>query len=124
MITNIAVVGVFVSDQNKALDFYTNKLGFEKRADEPIGGGQRWLEVAPPGAATRIVLSLATEEWGADRLGQFAGIVFEPDDIDATYEELAARGVAFSEPPTDQPWGGRQAQFQDQDGNTFVLVQR
>ena len=124
MITNIAVVGVFVSDQERALDFYVTKLGFEKRADDPMGDGQRWLEVAPPGATTRIVLSHATEEWGADRLGQFAGIVFEPDDIDATYEELAARGVEFTEPPADQPWGGRQALFKDQDGNTFVLVQR
>lgn len=124
MITNIAVTGVFVSDQEQALDFYVNKLGFETRADEPMGDGQRWLEVAPPGAATRIVLSLATEEWGADRVGQFAGIVFEPDDIDATYQELSARGVEFTEPPTDQPWGGKQAQFVDQDGNGFVIVKR
>ena len=124
MITNVAVVGVFVSDQDRALDFYVTKFGFEKRADEPMGDGQRWLEVAPPGATTRVVLSPATEEWGADRLGQFAGIVLEPDDIDATYEELSARGVEFTEPPTDQPWGGRQALFKDQDGNTFVLVQR
>jgi lactoylglutathione lyase len=124
MITNIAVVGVFVSDQDKALDFYVSKLGFEKRADEPMGDGQRWVEVAPPGAQTRIVLSRASEEWGAERVGQFAGIVFAPDDIDATYEELSARGVEFTEPPTNQPWGGRQALFKDQDGNTFVLVQR
>jgi catechol 2,3-dioxygenase-like lactoylglutathione lyase family enzyme len=124
MITTIAVVGVFVSDQEKALDFYTNKLGFEKRADEPMGDGQRWLEVAPPGAVTRIVLSHATAEWGTDRLGQSAGIVFEPDDIDATFQDLSARGVTFTEPPTDQPWGGRQARFVDQDGNGFVLVQR
>ena len=124
MITNIAVVCVFVSNQDKALDFYVNKLGFEQRADEPVGGGQHWLEVTPPGAATRIVLSLATEEWGVDRLGQFAGIVFEPDDIAATYRELSARGVKFTEPPTPQPWGGVQAQFKDQDGNMLVIVQR
>ena len=124
MITNIAVAGVFVSDQEKALEFYTTKLGFETCADEPMGPSERWIEFAPPGAATRIVLSLATEAWGADRLGQFANIVFEPDDIDATYAELSARGVAFTEPPTDQPWGGRQAQFVDQDGNGFVIVKR
>lgn len=124
MITNIAVAGVFVSDQDQALTFYTEKLGFELRADQPMGPGQRWLEVAPPGAATRIVLYPATEEMGADRLGQFANIVFEPDDIDATYRELSARGVEFTEAPNDQSWGGRQAQFKDQDGNVFVLVQR
>ena len=60
MITNIAVTGVFVSDEDTALDFYVNKLGFEKRADEPMGDGMRWIEVAPPGAVTRIVLSRAT----------------------------------------------------------------
>jgi predicted enzyme related to lactoylglutathione lyase len=124
MITHIAVTGVFVSDQDKAFDFYVNNLGFEKRADEAMGDGMRWIEVAPPGAVTRIVLSLATQEWGADRLGQFTGIVFEPDDIDVTFRELTARGVEFNEPPADQPWGGRQALFKDQDGNIFVLVQR
>jgi catechol 2,3-dioxygenase-like lactoylglutathione lyase family enzyme len=124
MITNIAVTGVFVSDEDKALDFYVNKLGFEKRADEPMGDGMRWIEVAPPEAVTRIVLSHATEEWGADRVGQFTGIVFEPDDIDVTFRELTARDVEFTEPPSDQPWGGRQALFKDPDGNIFVLVQR
>jgi uncharacterized glyoxalase superfamily protein PhnB len=124
MITHIAVTGVFVSAQDKALDFYVNKLGFEKRADEAMGDGMRWIEVAPPGAVTRIVLSRATQEWGAARLGQFTSIVFEPDDIDVTFRELTARGVEFNEPPADQPWGGRQALFKDQDGNIFVLVQR
>jgi catechol 2,3-dioxygenase-like lactoylglutathione lyase family enzyme len=124
MITNVAVVGVFVSDEDKALDFYVNKLGFEKRADEPMGDGLRWIEVAPPGATTRIVLTRGYGDWSQEKVGQFAGIVFEPDDINATYQELSARGVEFTEPPTAQPWGGVQALFKDQDGNTFVLVQR
>ena len=124
MITNVAVVGVFVSDEDKALDFYVNKLGFEKRADEPMGDGLRWIEVAPPGAMTRIVLTRGYGDWSQEKVGQFAGIVFEPDDINATYQELSARGVEFTEPPTAQPWGGVQALFKDQDGNTFVLVQR
>jgi catechol 2,3-dioxygenase-like lactoylglutathione lyase family enzyme len=123
MITHVSVIGVFVKDQEKALDFYVNKLGFEKRADESMGGGQRWLEVAPPGAATRIVLSRATAEWGADKVGQWTDIVFAPDDLDATYQELSARGVEFTLPPTQESWG-KQALFKDQDGNTFVLVQR
>jgi catechol 2,3-dioxygenase-like lactoylglutathione lyase family enzyme len=124
MITNVAVVGVFVSDEDKALDFYVNKLGFEKRADEPMGDGLRWIEVAPPGATTCIVLTRGYGDWSQEKVGQFAGIVFEPDDINATYQELSARGVEFTEPPTAQPWGGVQALFKDQDGNTFVLVQR
>ena len=124
MITNIAVTGVYVSDEEKALDFYVNKLGFEKRADEPMGDGLRWIEVAPPGATTRLVLTRGDGDGSTEKVRKLAGIVFEPDDIDATFRELSARGVEFTEPPTDQPWGGRQALFKDQDGNTFVLVQR
>jgi predicted enzyme related to lactoylglutathione lyase len=123
MITHVAVVGVYVSDEDRALDFYVNKLGFEKRADEPMGDGLRWIEVAPPGAATRIVLTRGYGDWSPEKVGQFANIVFAPDDIDATYQELSARGVTFTEPPTRHPWGS-EAQFVDQDGNGFVLVQR
>ena len=123
-IATIAVVSVFVRDEGTALAFSTNALGFELRADRPMGPGQRWLEAAPPGAATRLVLDPVTAEMGADQLGQFASIVFEPDDIDATYVELSARGVEFVAAPTDQPWGGRQAPFKDQDGNVFAIVQR
>lgn len=123
MITHIAVTAVYVSDEEQALDFYVNKLGFEKRADEAMGDGLRWIEVAPPGATTRLVLTRGFGDWSADKVGKFAGIVFAPDDIDATYQELTARGVEFTEPPTRQPWGV-QAQFVDQDGNGFVLVQR
>ena len=83
----------------------------------------RWLEVAPPGAQTRIVL---TQNFGGESgraPGGFTGFVFTTDDIMATWETLAARGVRFTEPPTRQPWGMMQALFEDPDGNGFVLVQ-
>ena len=123
MITQIAVTGVFVNNEDEAIDFYVNKLGFEKRADMPMGDGLRWIEVAPPGAATRLVLTRGFGGWSPERVGQFAGIAFEPDDFKATYQDLSARGVTFTEPPTAMPWG-TQAQFVDQDGNGFMLVGR
>ena len=79
---------------------------------------------APAGTAPRIVLYSATEKTGENRLGQFANIVFEPDDNDATYAQSTSRGVEFTEASNGEPWGGRQANSTDQDGNTFVMVKR
>jgi len=62
MLTRIGTITIQVSDQDKALEFYTKKLGFEKRMDQPMGPGQRWIEVAPPGAQTRILLYKASKE--------------------------------------------------------------
>jgi predicted enzyme related to lactoylglutathione lyase len=121
MITHVKLTTVYVSDQDKALDFYTNKLGFEVRADETMGE-MRWIEVGPKGAATSIVLKLGNEGPSAERIGQFTEIALEADDIEATYRELSSRGVEFTEKPNRQPWG-MQAQFVDQDGNRFALGQ-
>ena len=118
MIKNIRVTGVSVSDQDRALEFYTNKLGFETRADISVGD-YRWIEVVPPGAETALVL-----EPGQGTIGTFTSVVFATDDMQATYEQLRSRDVHFTEEPTKQAWGGIQAQFVDPDGNTFVLVQR
>jgi catechol 2,3-dioxygenase-like lactoylglutathione lyase family enzyme len=123
MISHISSVTVFVRDQDQALDFYVNKLGFQKTADEPMGDGMRWVTVAPPGAATAIVLAHGYGGYDEGRIGQFAGIVFTTGDIQATYQELSGRGVHFTEPPALQPWGMLQAIFDDQDGTHFVLVQ-
>jgi lactoylglutathione lyase len=120
MIAKAATVGIYVSDQDRALDFYVNTLGFDKRTDEPMGPGARWIEVAPAGAQT--VLVLYTPPGLEDRIGTFAGVVFECDDIRATHEELRARGVEFSEEPSEQPWG-MWAQFKDVDDNEFGLIQ-
>ena len=111
-----------VSDQEKALDFYVSKLGFEKRRDDPMGPGMRWIEVAPPGGETGLILA---KGFGidAERIGTFTGLVLVTPDIQATYEEWSGKGVHFSEGPTPQPWGGIQALFADDDGNGFVLVQ-
>jgi predicted enzyme related to lactoylglutathione lyase len=118
MITNVKLVGVCVSDQQKALDFYTQKLGFSVVADIPMGPEQRWIEVTPPGAETH--LALFTPEGLEDRIGSFANIVFRCKDIYETCKTLRERGVIFTKEPEDQP-GGIMAQLVDEDGNEFVL---
>ena len=122
MITQVATVGVFVRDQQRALDFYTQKLGFELRRDEPMSPDARWIEVAPPGAQTAVVLY--TPPGMEDRIGTFANLVLDCDDIHRTHQKLTSRGVEFVEAPAMQPWGMWMAQFKDVDGNQFVLVQR
>ena len=121
MITHMTTKVVPVRDQAAALAFYTDKLGFQVRLDAPFGEGSRWIEVAPPGAQTAIVLERAGED--EPRLGRFTGVIWSTADIHATYAELQGRGVPFSEVPTMQPWGMWQAQFDDQDGNGYVLIQ-
>ena len=124
-ITGISVVSLDVSDQDKALDFYTNKLGFEKRMDAPFFDGtqeHRWLTVAPPGSSTQIVLIKGYGDWSEERVGRnSSGISFSVEDIVGTFADLKAKGVEITEEPNQQPWG-MQAQFKDDDGNSFVVV--
>ena len=99
-ITRVQTVGVYVSDQQAALDFYKNKLGFEVRQDMPMGGpdGPRWIEVLPPGSETGIVLSTPEGMGGhADRIGTFTNIIMTADDVQKTYDQLSGRGVRFTE---------------------------
>lgn len=117
-ITRVDKVGVYVKDQQRALDFFTKTLGFTLLADQPMGPGARWIEVAPPGGET--ALALWTPPGLENRIGTFSGIVFTCDNVYATYEELRRRGVNFAEEPKDQP-GGVMCTFLDPDGNTFVL---
>ncbi len=128
MIECVGTLSIYGKDQDKALDFYVNRLGTEKRADETFAlpGGQkmRWLTVAPKGAVTEIVLYKPVNfPLGESLIGNFAGVTFNTSDIEKTHKELQAEGVHFTEAPTKQPLGGIQAQFTDQDGNDLVLVQ-
>ena len=129
-LTHLHSASVFVRDQDAALDFYTNKLGFEVRRDDPMGPDSRWIEVAPPGAQSAVLLYKPTSEMpGASTyehaqasIGTFNPILFSCDDVQRTYQELSARGVRFPTPPEQQPWGWW-AVFEDQDGNSFGLNQ-
>ncbi|HET9529802.1 MAG TPA: VOC family protein [Blastocatellia bacterium] len=118
MIKQVKFASIPVRDQSRALAFYTEKLGFETVTDQPFGDGRRWIEVRPPGAETKVVLF--TSDGQEDRIGTFSNVAFGTDDVRKTYDELKARGVEFSTPPTEQPWGVY-AQFVDSEGNQFVL---
>ncbi len=121
MINKIQVTGVFVSDQDKALEFYRDVLGFEVRNDMRLSEEFRWLELAPPGAD--VALSLASPMNGGQPGGP-SHIIFDTSDIDATASALKNKGVGFIQEPAAQPWGGIMAMFSDPDGNVFSLVQR
>jgi predicted enzyme related to lactoylglutathione lyase len=118
MISHIKFVSVPVRDQNRALDFYTEKLGFTIITDQPFDEKQRWIELRIPKAETRVVLF--TPEGQEDRIGSFSPVVFASADVEKSYEELKARGVTFDGPPEKQPWGTF-AKFKDSEGNQFVL---
>jgi predicted enzyme related to lactoylglutathione lyase len=119
MIRGIKFASVACADQDRALAFWTEKMGFAIATDQPFDGGQRWIEVRIPGADTRLVLFTPTGQ----QPGGFSNISFWSDDVDATYRELSARGVEFTTPPKTEPWGTSSI-FQDSEGNQFHLGSR
>ena len=121
MIKGIKLVNIPVTDQDRALAFYTEKLGFRIHTDQPFNDQQRWIELSIPGADTGVTLFTPDEH--KSRIGGFTGISFHTDDVQRTYEELSARGVEFTGPPQKQPWG-HFAMFKDVDGNQFVMSSR
>ena len=120
MITHIKFVSVPTTDQNRALAFYTEKLGFKLLTDQPFGESQRWIELRVGTSETRFVLFTADD-------GPKPGFAFNGalacDNVERTYEELKGRGVPFTAAPQKQPWGTF-AVFTDPDGNQFVLSSR
>jgi len=119
VISKIKFLGIPVADQDRALRFYTEKLGFEVVGDVPFDGKQRWITLAIPGAETRI--SLFTPPGQEDRVGTLINMGYQVTDLEKTYEELTARGVEFVKPPTSQAWG-TYALFKDSEGNTCCLA--
>jgi predicted enzyme related to lactoylglutathione lyase len=90
-VTKLANVIVPVADQDRALEFYTDALGLEKRVDAPFGDGNRWIEVAPAGADTPIAICPPGPNTTAG--GRDTGITLQTDDIDAYHAQLKDRGV-------------------------------
>ena len=136
MLNQLANVQVWVNDQDEALAFYTDKLGFEVREDVTVPelGNFRWLSVGVPGQDVAIVLMAVpgapvfddeTRQQILDLLakGAAGGLFFTTEDCRASYQELAARGVEFSQEPTEQPYGV-DAGFRDPSGNQFRMVER
>lgn len=118
MLKHIKFVGVPTRDQDRALAFWTEKLGFQIVTDQPMGPGQRWIELKLPGSPTGI--ALFTPPGHEDRIGTFSGLSFAADDVEKTYQALRERGVEFAQPPRKEGWG-TSAIFKDPDGNTFVI---
>jgi catechol 2,3-dioxygenase-like lactoylglutathione lyase family enzyme len=121
MIRGIKFISVPVKDQDVALKFYTEKLGFKVITDQPMGEGQRWIELKIPGADSG--LALFTPEEHEKRIGEFQSISFWCDDVFATAKVLKAKGVQFEKEPKKEDWGTA-AIFMDADKNKFVLSSR
>jgi uncharacterized glyoxalase superfamily protein PhnB len=123
MLKKVAYVSLFVTNQDKALDFYTNVLGFEKRIDNPTPSGPRWLTVAVTGQDFELVLWPGTPGKGQPVYGRVsAAYTIEVNDCRKMFETLKARGVKFDTEVLEYPWGSV-AVFQDPDGNRLQLRQ-
>lgn len=135
MIERLSHATVYVLDQESALGFYRDKLGFEVRTDHTMENGFRWLTVGPHGQKDlEIVLMKPTKEFlgDADSLeamqrliskGKMGAGVFYTSDCRKTYEELKGRGVKFVSPP-EEKFYGVEAMFEDDSGNWFSLTER
>ena len=123
MISRIHSATIVVADQDKALDFYVNTLGWQKVLDNQMGPDMRFLTVSPTSDGTQLVLG--HPDWFPGTTGRGpggeTGISLITNDIDATYKELTAKGVRFKGEPETMPWGDKAAWFFDQDGNEFFL---
>jgi catechol 2,3-dioxygenase-like lactoylglutathione lyase family enzyme len=119
-ITRVGRVILPVSDQEKALEFYTGTLGFEVVADMPFGDGNRWLEVAPSGSEARIALQPPPGGVQAEK-GQSC-VCFSTNDLDADYASLKERGVDVDELMGGEGDVPRMFFFRDPDGNNLLEV--
>ena len=117
MIRGIKFASIPVFDQNKALAFYTDKLGFKLLTDQPFDDTQRWIELGIPGADTRVVLFKFDNGLHP---GMQMNVTYWADDVETTVRELKGRGVKFVMEPQKADWGTAAA-FEDPDGNRFVL---
>lgn len=117
-IDRVSTVTIAVADQDEALAWYTEKLGFEKKVDVR-SPGFRWLTVAPP---QQVDVEFLLASWFPHLVGKNAIWVLSTRDCKGGYEELRARGVEFSQKPEIRPWG-IEAIFSDLYGNKYALVQ-
>lgn len=135
MITKMSHVSIYVLDQERARDFYVNKLGFKLHTDAPMGENARWVTLTAPEQPELEIILMAIEpgmglsEEAAAGLralvqqGTFGFGVLETHDIYATYEELTAKGVEFLKPPQKEFYA-TEAILKDDSGNWFSLTER
>ena len=119
MLSYIKFSELAVEDQDRAIAFYTKRVGLKVAQDSPYKEGWRWVELEIPGAETRVLLTKQPDNYqkGLPRL------VLVAEDVDKAYEKLKGNGVRFSQPPSQAPWnpGETFAQFEDSEGNGVVL---
>jgi lactoylglutathione lyase len=108
-----------VTDQDRAVSFYTQKVGLRLAQDSSYQEGWRWIELDIPGAETRLMLTKLPPGDKPDT----PRLVLIADDVDGTYRELASKGVIFTKQPSQAPWNPKQkfAQFRDSEGNGIVI---
>jgi catechol 2,3-dioxygenase-like lactoylglutathione lyase family enzyme len=121
----IAAFALVVPDYDAAIAFYVDAIGFELRSDEDMGGGKRWVTVAPPGADTAILLARAVNARQhaaiGNQTGGRVGFFLHTDDFDRDHARMRAAGVVFDEAPRDEPYG-RVAVWRDPFGNRWDLI--
>ncbi len=113
----ISVVSMPVLDLDRAIDFYTKTLGWEKTMDVPMGE-DRWVTVAPKGGQASFTLFKVDQPLQEPE--NFARVILEVDDVHATCKDLTNRGVSVTDGPRDEPWGGW-AMIKDTEGNAHGL---
>lgn len=134
MINGIDIVSVWVLDQESAREFYTKKLGFELTNDIKFDNGMRWMTVRPPGSAGQEFLLMdpshsMLDEQTAGQVrelvakGALSPGVIATSDCRGDYQELVQRGVEFTQPPAERPYG-IEAVLRDDSGNWFSFTQR
>mgnify|MGYP001817680684 CR=1 FL=1 len=133
MITNVSLTTVWVDDQDAAKAFYIDKLGFVEATDVTMGDGYRWVTVAHPDhpelelTLMRPGPPLDEEDAAAiQRMldkGSLGAVGLQTDDCRKTFEELSAKGVEFTQEPSERPYGV-EAILRDNTGNWLVLVER
>jgi predicted enzyme related to lactoylglutathione lyase len=125
VITRIQSVTIYVTDQDAAKAFYTQKMGFAERMDAPMGPESRWVELAPGQGETSLVLmkpdpAMPGYDLAKSMIGTWATFIFGVEDMQATFQELSSRGVEFVDAPSRQDWGWW-ATIKDPDGNIIGL---
>jgi catechol 2,3-dioxygenase-like lactoylglutathione lyase family enzyme len=126
MSNRIATIALVVRDYDEAIAFYCGKLGFALVADTPLGGGKRWVLVAPGGNGARLLLAAADGDAQSARIGDQTGgrvgFFLETDDFARDYAAFTIAGVRFLEAPRHEPYGSV-AVFEDLYGNQWDLIQ-
>lgn len=121
MTIKIATVAVYVRDQNEAVKFWTEKIGLSVQRRHSVGLEASWIELSHegPGACLALFPRSMMQDWEQRK----PSVVFECDNVQQKYEELSARGVVFTQPPKQLPWG-MFAIFEDTEGNWHGLRER